>query len=147
MKRLFSVEVKLLSEKWMSKMDGSVFEEFLNWWNPLIKRWTLPHSLRESAASMNLLLGAPKSCFPGMNPSFFLTFGRCRFQLSWINLEWERHIKIAADTRNRCLLHGRATGLFHQFNGCLTLSKASSVSYKLQSDSDGSVTLTQRHKS
>lgn len=92
-----------------------------------------------------------KSCTYGCNVGcpersvFLLTSGWCRFQLSWINLQWE-HIKIAADTRNRRFLHP-AIGLFHYFNECFTLSIASSWSNKRQCDADWSVTLTQRNKS
>ena len=135
----------------MLEIDGGFFKEFsknrerrVNWWNPPDKM--LNSSLlfkRENSTSPNVLW-EPRN---PMNPSFLLTCGRCRFQLAWMNLEWEQHIKIAPDTRNRCLLYRRATGLFHQFNECFTLSKASSLSYKLQSDSGGSVTWTQRHKS
>lgn len=136
MKQSFIVEVKVLSEKFWKQM--AEFEDFpvntvkrVNRWNPLIKFWTVLCSLKERKRSVyDSTLGAQKSCFtPEWIPPSFLTFGLCRFQLSWINLGWEQHadLKIAADSRNRCLLYLRATGLFHQFNESFTLSKASSV--------------------
>lgn len=86
-------------------------ERRVNRWNPLIKCWTLLLRLREKMLRPWICCER-KSCSSRMNPSFLLTFGWCRFQLSWINLEWEQHVKIAPDTRNRCLLYHRATGLF-----------------------------------